>query len=725
MYVNVLVELKAKATNKTFTYHVPLNLEKEMEVGKRVMVPFGNQKLEGFILEILAEYQGEYQTKDILSCTDKEPVLNKELLELGSYISKKTLATQIASYQTMLPPALKAKKEYVVPKKYITYIFLNMSYERAVSLAKTPKQKEIIERLDDREKVEKKELLEISASAVQTLLKKEVLVEKKEEVYRLSAKNVQMKNETVLTEEQANIVQTISEKEGFQPYLLHGVTGSGKTEVYMHLIEKVLEKGKEALVLVPEISLTPQFVEVFENRFGNEIAILHSRLSNGEKYDEWRKITNKEVSIVIGARSAVFAPFENLGIIILDEEHSSSYKQENQPKYHAIDIALHRAKYHKCPIVLGSATPSIESYTRALMGEYTLLELKNRIHNTLPKVELIDMKEEIKNGHSLFSRKLIQSIQTTLEKGEQCILLLNRRGYTTVMTCHDCGYTVKCPHCDIPLTFHKSSGTMRCHYCGYGERPIKECPECQSKRIDSFGLGTQKLEEELQKTFASARIIRMDADTTSKKNAHEKIVGDFKDLKYDILVGTQMIAKGLDFENVTLVGVLNADAGLNMPDFRSGERTFALLNQVAGRAGRSHKKGQVIFQGFNMNHYSIVKASTHDYIGFYKEEMRLRKLLGYPPYYNLAVIEISSKKEDFAIEQSAKIRKFLDKDNRGNTILGPAAAAMPKKNDFYYYKIIIKYKKRETILKKLVYLNEHYAKGKQVYVQIDLNPLTL
>lgn len=725
MYIDVLVEIKAKAIDQTFTYHVPFSLERDVMVGKRVLVPFGKQKLEGFVLHIKDSYEGDYTPKDVISCMDEKPVLSPELLELGIYISKKTLATQIASYQTMLPAALKAKKNFVVPKKYESYLILKSSYEEALSQAKTPKQKEILSLFATEKKVRKKECLAVSASALQTLCKHGILQEEKEEVYRLSRKKEVAENKTILTDAQKKVVTTVLSKKGFQPYLLHGVTGSGKTEVYMHLIEQVLNKGKEALVLVPEISLTPQFVDVFQKRFGDDIAILHSRLSNGEKYDEWRKIENKEVSIVIGARSAVFAPLTHLGIIILDEEHSTSYKQENHPKYHAIDVALFRGKYHQCPVILGSATPSIESYTRALTGAYTLLELKERIHNQLPKVHLVDMKQEIREGHALFSRLLVSRIQSVLEKGEQCIILLNRRGYSTVVSCHDCGYTVKCPHCDIPLTYHKTSRTMRCHYCGYGERPVTECPVCQGHHIDSFGLGTQKLEEELGKTFPSARVIRMDADTTTQKHAYENIVGDFRAGKYDILVGTQMIAKGLDFENVTLVGVLNADASLNIPDFRSGERTFSLLNQVAGRSGRSHKTGEVIFQGFNMEHYSIVKASTHDYQGFYQEEMHLRKLLGYPPYYNLAVIEISSKKEELAIAESQKIRVFLDKENVQNTILGPAAATMPKKNDYYYYKIIIKYKKKETILKKLIYLNDFYRKNTKVLVQIDLNPLTI
>lgn len=725
MFADVLVELKAKAVDQTFTYKIGENLKDSVKVGIRVEVPFGRQRLEGFVLKIKNHMEGSYTPKEILSCTDSIPILNEELLELGSYISKKTLSTKIQSYQTMLPAALKAKKDFVVPKKYATYIHLLVDIDLAFQNCKNEKQKEIISLFDIEKKVLKSTCTMISTSALQTLCKHNIVQETKEEIYRLERGDITFSTHVTLTEEQKKVTTCILAEKGFKPYLLHGITGSGKTEVYMHLIQAVLQEKKTALVLVPEISLTPQFVDTFKKRFGDQIAILHSHLSSGEKYDEWRKIEREEVSIVIGARSAVFAPLTKIGVIILDEEHSSSYKQENTPKYHAIEIALYRGKYHNCPVVLGSATPSIESYTRAKMGVYTLLEMKKRIGKGLPKVHLIDMKEEIKRGNSLFSRQLKEKIEDRLTKKEQVILLLNRRGYSTIITCHDCGYTDKCPHCDIPLTFHKASTTMRCHYCGYGKAKVIQCPSCQSTRIDAFGLGTQKLEEEVQKIFERARILRMDADTTTHKNAYEKIVHDFRQKKYDILVGTQMIAKGLDFEDVTLVGVLSADASLTIPDFRSAERTYALLNQVAGRAGRSQKEGEVIFQGFNMNHYSILKASVHDYTGFYEEEMKLRKLLGYPPYYNISSIEISSKIESLAITESEKIRSFLDKNNKELVVLGPAPASMPKKNDRYYYKIILKYKKREEARAKLTYILDVYKKNTKVSVQIDLNPLSL
>ena len=474
---------------------------------------------------------------------------------------------------------------------------------------------------------------------------------------------------------------------------------------------------------MPEISLTPQVVNIFKKRFGSIIAILHSRLNNGEKYDEWRKIEEKKAKVVIGARSAIFAPFTDLGIIIIDEEHSATYKQENTPKYSAIDIALKRGKTHNCPVVLASATPSVESYTRAKSGIYTLLEMKNRVNNNLPKVYLIDMKNEFKKGNRIFSEDLTNKINERLKKQEQIIILLNRRGFSTVISCKECGFTHKCPNCDIPLTYHKSSNSMKCHYCDYTVPKLTSCPICHSKNINSLGMGTEKLEELLQEKF-NARVVRMDVDTTRKKGAHEKIIKDFEERKYDILLGTQMIAKGLDFPNVTLVGVINGDSSLNIPDFRSAERTFELLNQIAGRAGRGNIKGEVVIQGFNMNHYSVVCASTHDYQTFYKEEMKIRKALKYPPFYNLTQITISGKNEEEVAKEALKITDYLRGKFPNHIILGPSLSNMPKINNVYYMQVIIKYKNTKELIKDFMFIKNKYSKSK-ISVDIDLNPLKM
>ncbi len=726
MVVEVLVEIKAKRIDKTFTYKVSENLVKEIEIGKRVLVPFNNRKLEGFILKIENDNTNyDYELKEIISVIDEKAVLNKELIKLGRYISKKTLSPLISSYQTMLPNALKAKKGLVVNKKYDKYLKLSDTFDD--TKVNSNKQKEIVELIKKNNRCLKQDCQKISQSALKTLLDKGLIIEESEEVYRLTDNITKKTNNIILNKEQKQAVDRVTScLTDFQPFLLHGVTGSGKTEVYMNIIEEVLTLKKEAIVLVPEISLTPQMVNTFKSRFGSQVAIIHSRLSMGEKYDEWRKIEKEEVSIVIGARSAIFAPFNNLGVIIIDEEHSTTYKQENTPRYNTIDIAIYRAKTHKCPVVLGSATPSIESYTRAKMGVYELLELTKRVNDNPPLVKLVDMREEIKRGRRIFSKVLTDNIIETINKGKQVIILLNRRGYTTVMTCDDCGNTIKCPNCDIPLIYHKTTNTMRCHYCDYNIRKVNQCPNCHNDHLNQFGLGTQKLEEEIIKTFENAKVIRMDVDTTSKKGSHEKIINDFKSEKYNILIGTQMIAKGLDFEKVTLVGVLNGDASLNIPDFRSAERTFQLLNQVSGRAGRGDYAGKVIIQTFNQDHYSIISAINNNYLAFYNEEMNIRKQLGYPPFYNLSLIKISSVDYNSAQKEATKIINYLKaKVDSSVSLLGPSSSSMPKINNIFYLQIAIKYKNTNKLMPILNEINNLYKSNNKVFVDIDVNPIKL
>lgn len=720
MYADVLVELKAKGIDQTFTYKIPDNLKQTIEIGVRVQVPFGHQTLEGFILKISDTYNNEYEVKEIIKQIDEEPVLNNEMLELGKYMSKKTLCNLITCYQTMLPSALKAKNNFNVSKKYISYIILKNENN-----IKNEKQKQIIEILKNNEEVLKSELIKISSSSLNTLLKNNNVEEIKKESYRLK-QNISMEKQNInLTIDQKKAIEKINNTDSFKTYLLHGVTGSGKTEVYLNVIEEVLRNKKEALVLVPEISLTPQLVNTFQSRFGSNIAILHSGLSAGEKYDEWRRIEKKEVSIVIGARSAIFAPFTNLGVIIIDEEHSQTYKQENNPKYNTIDIAIYRAKKYNIPLILGSATPTIESYTRAKMGIYELIELKNKISSVKVNTYLIDMKNEIKKGYTILSEKLENKIIETLEKNEQVLLLLNRRGYTTVTTCKNCGYVHKCKYCDIPLIYHKSSNTMRCHYCGYGEIVLKTCPECHSNNINSYGMGTEKLVEYVEEHFEKAKVVRMDNDTTYQKGSHEKIIKDFENQKYNILIGTQMISKGLNFKNVSLVGVISGDSSLNLPDFRSGERTFDLINQVTGRAGRFKLEGTVIIQGFNIDHYSIVNAVKNDYVNFYNEELKIRKLLKYSPFYNLSLIKVKNKKYDDVLKEANKIVNYLKTKNYNDVyVLGPSPGIIPKINNIYELQIIIKYKKSEKILEELEYIHNIYKKNK-ILVDIDINPIML
>ncbi len=710
MIANVLVEIQK--LDKTFSYLIPNNMN--AKVGIRCLVPFGNRKLEGFIVEIKDKIECDYELKEIISLIDENPILNEELLDLGKYISKKTLCTLTSAYQTMLPTALKAKITNKVNKKYVYFIKKIKDYE-----PKNEKEEILINMLNNKD-ISLKEANQISKYVVDKLIKNNIVEKYEKEVYRLNEEVYEYEEERELTLEQKNVINKI-DLNNFKPYLLHGVTGSGKTEVYMNLIKKVINLNKQALVLVPEISLTPQLVETFKKRFGNNIAILHSHLSNGEKYDEWRKIERKEVNIVIGARSAVFAPLTNLGIIIIDEEHSNTYKQENNPRYNAIDIGLYRAKKYNVPIILGSATPSIESYTRAKYNIYELLEMKNRVNNNLPKVTLVDMKEEIKNKNTIFSRVLKDKINEKLNNNEQVIILLNRRGYTTITTCNNCGFTHKCPKCDIPLTYHLNSKKMICHYCNYETNKLYKCPECNSTDIKERGMGTEKLEQVVINEFKNAKVVRMDVDTTRTKQAHQKIINDFENLKYNILIGTQMIAKGLNFPKVTLVGVLNGDASLNIPDFRSGERTFQLLNQVAGRAGRSDLLGEVIIQAFNIDHYSLVYAKKNDYLKFYNEEMKIRKLLKYPPFYNLCVVKIQGIDNIKCEEEANKIISYLKHNLNDEIILGPSPSVIPKINNIYYYQIIIKYKDTKKIYDYLRYINNKYINSK-IIIGIDFNP---
>ena len=482
----------------------------------------------------------------------------------------------------------------------------------------------------------------------------------------------------------------------------------------------------QAIMLVPEISLTPQIVSRFRQRFNDEVAVLHSGLSDGERYDEYRKIKKGLVKIVVGARSAIFSPFQNLGVIIIDEEQVTSYKQENNPRYHTRDVALFRCKYHNCPLVLGSATPSLESYARAKKGVYKLLTLNKRANNKLmPEIRIVDMKKEIRNNYHNISLELENAIKEKLDKKEQIIILLNRRGYSSMLTCKDCGEVIKCPNCDISLTYHKTSNTLRCHYCGYGTKVQDRCPSCYGKSLTMYGLGTEKLEEELVKKF-NARVVRMDLDTTTSKKAHSKIIKDFLEQKYDILVGTQMIAKGLDFPNVTLVGVINADASLNIPDFRSSEYTYQLLSQVSGRSGRDKKEGIVIIQTLNPEHYSIKYAKDHDYDGFFNYEMSIRKKLGYPPYYYLTLIKILSRDYQLCMKEANKVGEFLRKNLPSDVIvLGPSIASTFKVNNIYHFQCIIKYKKEDDIKEVLRTIDNIYKVNTKVRIEMDIDPVRL
>ncbi len=669
---------------------------------------------------------------------DKSQIVSFDTIEKEAWkvLQKEIASGHIEFIYEVKERVNKKKRKYVMP--HVNEEELSDSL-KLLSIQAT-KQKEIIEFfLANPAPVPLQNLINLintSSSAIKGLINKGILREEEVEVYRDPYENrvFERTQALPLTSEQKRaitpVLQTIEENL-HQVFLLYGVTGSGKTEVYLQSIQRVLEKGKEAIVLVPEISLTPQMVKRFKGRFGDEVAVMHSGLSNGEKYDEWRKIQRKEVKVVVGARSAIFAPFENLGIIIIDEEHETSYKQEENPRYHARDVAIQRAQKYGCPVVLGSATPALESFARAKKGVYELLNLPSRMNSgPMPHVEVVDMREELREGNrSMFSRVLMEKLKDRLEKQEQTVLFLNKRGHSSFVMCRDCGYVVTCPDCDISLTYHRFSERMKCHYCGYESLVPTQCPECQSEYIRYFGTGTQKIEEELGKVLPEARVIRMDVDTTSKKGAHEKLLTDFGEGKADILLGTQMIAKGLDFPKITLVGVLSADTMLHIPDFRSSEKTFQLLTQVSGRAGRHELTGEVIVQTYTPEHYSIQFASQQDYDLYYEREMQIRKLHHYPPFYYISLITVSHENLMKVVSVTEKITGYIRNSLSPEAIvLGPVASPIPRIKNRYRYQCLIKYKREPQLgraIKTVLDQYQHESATTGLTISTDVNPYIL
>lgn len=723
MYVSVLTQIGAKAVDQTFSYHVPKLLENNIKIGVRVRIPFGNMVLDGFVLGISdnSSYNNS-KIKDIINVIDKEPVLNKEMLLLGKYMSDNLLASLSSCYQVMLPKALKAEVKSNIKIKYDRYLHRIKSIEeidRYIDNCKYESQINLLCKLKEGDI-----LITKMSSSINTIIKYGFASIIYEECKRYKYDGISNYKRVNLTDKQRLVSDTIISSFGkSDTFLLYGVTGSGKTEVYMDVIEKAINNGKSAIMLVPEIGLTPQIVGKFISRFGNVISVLHSKLSDSERYDEYRKITNGESKIVIGTRSAIFVPFNNIGVIIIDEEHTSSYKQDNNPRYSAINVAEWRSKYHNCPLVLGSATPSLESFAKAGNHVYKLLSLTERAGGSvLPNVNIVDMKEEVKKGNFILSDILKNKIGEVLDRGEQAIILLNRRGYSSTISCKECGYVYKCPNCDITYTYHKSSNNLKCHYCGYSMVLPNKCSICGSDNLKDYGLGTEKLEETLNSLY-KARIVRMDVDTTSKKGQHQKIIDDFGEHKYDILIGTQMIAKGLDFPLVTLVGVVSIDSSLTSPDYRASENTFQLLSQVSGRAGRSENKGEVIVQTFNPDHYAITLAKNHDYIDFYKEEMKVRKMLKYSPYYYMVLVSITSKDYELGFKEANKIGSYIRNNISSDSIvLGPTMANMFKVNNIYHYQIIIKYRKDDSLMKVLKFIIDMQVKNNKIDVSIDFNP---
>lgn len=708
MFVDVLVNIKSLG-EKIFTYSVSDDLKDIVRVGFRVIVPLLNRKIEGLIIGIRDSV--DFETKPIVSLLDSEPVFDDELLSLGKYMKDEYLCSLMSAYESMLPDALKFNKTKT-SIKYETYITKVGDIDNPSVYEKN------VLKLFDNGDVLKRDIK--SKSTLNRLLDMGVLKEVKREKNRLCV-NYERRELRKLTDKQLDAYNLLLNSKK-SVCLLRGVTGSGKTEIYMHLIKDVISVGKTVIVLVPEITLTTQLIERFRSVFGSDIAVLHSALSSGEKYDEYRRIKDLKAKVVIGTRSAVFSPLTNIGLIVIDEEQEDSYKQENEPRYKTFDIALKRCEYNNAKLILGSATPTLESYAKAKIGRYELVELLDRVNNKkMPKVYVVDMKDEIKTGNSILSRVAIDLIEDRLRNKEQIMILINRRGYSNYIMCMGCGNVLKCPNCDISLTYHKTNNTLRCHYCGYATNNLKRCPSCLSTDLVLRGIGTEKIEEYLKDKFSSARVVRMDRDTTTNKGMHEKIVKDFNDFKYDILLGTQMISKGLDFVNVTLVIVLSGDASLNIPDYRSAEKTFDMLTQVSGRSGRGKKNGVSLIQTFNPNHYSIILSKNHDYFRFYNEEMKIRKKLNYPPFCLLVSVRILSKDFELGSKLINKINKYL----KGNlddtyTILGPTQSF--KINNIYSFKLLIKYKNRTLLYKALNDIKSHH-KSKDAKLEIDFSPL--
>ena len=746
MVAEVIINRGAKKLNRTFDYNIPKELEELILVGSKVLVPFGNggKLTEAFVVGL--KETSAFEVKDIAKLEEN---LTDKQIALAKWMAKRYFCNVSDCIKLMLTPGTRNKnKEKRIQDKTINCVYLKkdreeIEFEIQTEKIKSEKQKRVLNFIKDNEGATVPEIemfTDCARGIVNTLVKNGYLeiVEKKVERNPLLGRNCEKTYKLHLTEEQEMAYKSVEEaidNKQYQQFLLYGVTGSGKTEVYLQLIEKVLNIGKNAIVLVPEISLTPQMLDRFISRFGKEeIAILHSKLSIGERHDEWERIREKKARIVIGARSAIFAPIEHIGIIIIDEEHDSSYKSETNPRYNAKEIAKVLAKENQAPLVLGSATPDMTTFYQATNEDVfgntkiKLLTLTKRANqSSLPKVEIIDLKQELANGNrSMLSMELYNSIEENLKQKRQTILFLNRRGYSTFIMCRNCGYTVKCPNCNISMTYHSYERKLKCHYCGHEENIVTVCPECHSDKIRYFGTGTQKLEQEIHKQFPEASTIRMDIDTVTKKNSHEMILNTFKNENIDILIGTQMVVKGHHFPNVTLVGVIAADSSLNIDDYRANERTFQILTQVAGRAGRENLSGKVVIQTYNPDNFSIICAQKQNYDLFYETEIALREQLKYPPFCDIILIGLNSYQEAEIKNVSSKIYQYLEQrlNKEEFKVLRPMPCPIDKIQNRYRWRIIIKGKMTEEANEILnACLKEIYQENiKDTRIAIDINP---
>ena len=724
MVYEVIVDISNSDTDKVFDYLAPFPIEK----GSRVLVPFGRRQVEGFVVGIKEKSDCRYDLKDVIMLLDDYPVILPEMLALAEYMRLTDLRL-IDCLRLFVPAKLRGGRVKALIRNYL-YPDVSLTLEEALTKVKPSAkvQRAVLCELYEVKAAPEARINEkYSPSAVKALVEKGLIRRESTELNRTPEGMPAERKNVELTPDQAAAVKTVTEGAP-GTYLIHGVTGSGKTEIYLNLIEKTLAEGKNAIMLVPEISLTPQMLGIFRARFGDMVSVLHSGLSDGERYDEWRRLLTGGARVALGARSAVFAPLTNVGVIIIDEEHDSSYVSENNPRYFTSEIAEFRRAYNGAKLVLGSATPSVETYYKAVKGEYTLVTLDKRINRMqLPELETVDMRDEIRAGNAgIFSARLLSGLEETLKEGNQAMLFLNRRGYASFLRCRSCGFVPKCPSCEVSLTYHKEDNTLRCHYCGARYRAIDKCPICGYEDLKEGKTGTEKVEAEIKRIFPEARVLRMDNDTTRGRDSYREILTAFGAGEADVLVGTQMIAKGHDFKNVTLVGIIDADVALYYSDYRSAERTFQLITQMAGRAGRESKPGRVVMQTYSPNHYVYKFAKRYDYRGFFEKEINTRELTKYPPYSKIVRLLVLAAEADPARDAARALCAeivSLKAKTPGIMRVQVMPAAMKKLRDYYRYQVVawIDSDAAKEVMP-YIYAKANAANNNKITVFTEVNP---
>lgn len=737
-YANIIVNISNENLDRTFQYIIPSPLQSVVEIGSLVRIPFGksNRIIEGYVIDIVntPEFDKD-KLKEVIDVIVDSKVTESRLIKLAAFIRENYGSTMINALKIVLPVKKKIKE------KQEKSIVLNISEEEAkekLVLFTKKHQNARVRLLTEliKEKVLDYSLvtskLNISKATITYLTEQEIVKTESKRIYRNAAIGEMSANKTILNEHQQIIADDIiKDIRNLTPkkYLIRGITGSGKTEIYMEVIDEVIRQGRQAIVLIPEIALTYQTVMRFYKRYGDRVSTLHSKLSQGEKYDQFERAKNHEIDVMIGPRSALFVPFDNIGVIVIDEEHEGSYKSEKMPRYHAREVAKELARLHNAALVLGSATPSVNAYYEARKGEYKLYELNKRAKEAkLANVKIVDLREELKSGNkTIFSRSLREKMEERLLKGEQIMLFLNRRGYNGSVSCRACGEVIKCPHCDVSLSEHKRENKLVCHYCGYSTGLVNQCPSCGSTMVDGFRIGTEKVEEKIKEMFPMANVLRMDGDTTKNKDSYNNILSAFANKEADILIGTQMIVKGHDFPYVTLVGIMLADLSLNVNDYRASERTFQLITQAAGRAGRGEIPGDVVIQTYCPDDFSIVAASHQDYKEFYDEEISYRKMLMYPPYGQMMLIMLESDDYDSVLKYSeylaGKIKSDIITENFKAIVIGPADANIVKVSDIFRRVLYVKAREYEKLVYIKDYIENNLSSDDRIRISFDFNPM--